>query len=218
LRYAGAVYIDVVNPLQRHDPMLSPEPDHPDGDPPGVPLSDRPPLHRTVALVGLMGAGKSAVGRRLARALAAPFEDSDEHIAAAAGMSIPEIFERYGEEEFRKVERRVIARILDGPPAVLALGGGAYIDPATRARLRERALTVWLRAELDTLLQRTARKRASRPLLMQGEPRDVLGQLMQRRYPVYAEADRVVDTGDQSPDVIVNAIIAMLRAEAAGAR
>jgi shikimate kinase len=203
LRHAGAVYIGVANPLQRHDPMLSPEPDHPDGDPPGAPLSDRPPLRRTVAL---------------ARAMAAPFEDSDEHIAAAAGMSIPEIFERYGEEEFRKVEQRVIARILDGPPSILALGGGAFIDPGTRARLKERALTVWLRAELDTLLQRTARKRGSRPLLMKGEPREVLGQLIQRRYPVYAEADRVVDTGDQSPDVIVNAIMAMLRAEAAGAR
>lgn len=198
--------------------MLSPDPDHPDADPPGLPLADGPPLARTVALVGLMGAGKSAVGRRLARALAATFEDSDELITAAAGMTIPEIFDRYGEEEFRKVERRVIARVLDGPPVILALGGGAFIDSATRARLKERSLTVWLRAELDTLLHRTARKRGTRPLLLQGDPREVLARLIEQRYPIYAQADRVVDTAEQGPDVIVGEIVAMLRADAEGAR
>lgn len=197
--------------------MLSPDPEHPDVDPPGVPLADRPPLLRTVALVGLMGAGKSAVGRRLARALAAPFEDSDELIVAAAGMSIPEIFERYGEDEFRSVERRVIARVLDGSPVIFALGGGAFIDPSTRARLKQRALTIWLRAELDTLLHRTARKRGTRPLLARGEPREVLGDLIEQRYPIYAEADRVIDTAEQGPEIIVGEIVAMLR-ELAGAK
>lgn len=191
--------------------MLSPESHQPDPDPSGPQLAERPPLTRTVALVGLMGAGKTAVGRRLARVLGAPFEDTDALIVAAAAMTIPEIFGRYGEAEFRNLERRVIARVLDGSPQVLALGGGAFMDPATRAKLKERALTIWLRAQLDTLVARTARKRGTRPLLAEGDPREILGRLMEQRHPVYAEADHVVDTGDQPAEAVVERIVALLR-------
>lgn len=167
-------------------------------------------LPRTVALVGLMGAGKSAVGRRLARAVGAEFADADELIVAAAGMSIPDIFAKYGEPEFRDLERRVIQRVLDGQPLVLALGGGAFIDPQTRARLKEHALTVWLRADLDTLVSRTMRKKGTRPLLAGGDPRPILAELMERRYPIYAEADHMVHSDEQPPEVVVERIAALL--------
>ncbi len=167
-------------------------------------------LPRTVALVGLMGAGKSAVGRRLAKALGAEFADADELIVAAAGMSIPDIFAKYGEPEFRDLERRVIQRVLDGQPLVLALGGGAFIDPQTRARLKEHALTVWLRADLDTLVSRTMRKKGTRPLLAGGDPRPILAELMERRYPIYAEADHMVHSDEQPPEVVVERIAALL--------
>ena len=145
--------------------MLSPASDPPDATPPGsASAAAAVPLVRTVALVGLMGAGKSAVGRRLGKALAARFEDADELIVAAAGMSIPDIFERYGESEFRDLERRVVGRVLDGDPVVLALGGGAFIDQQTRSRVKQRAISIWLRADLDTLVARTARKRSTRPI------------------------------------------------------
>ena len=134
-------------------------------------------LPRTVALVGLMGAGKSAIGRRLAQRLGLPFVDADDEIERAAGCTIAEFFERFGETEFRNGERRVIQRLLEGPPHVLSTGGGAYIDPETRALMREKALTVWLRAELDVLFDRV-KKRTHRPLLRQGDPREILDRLM----------------------------------------
>ena len=149
-------------------------------------------LPRTVALVGLMGAGKSAIGKRLAIRLGLPFVDADDEIERAAGCSIAEFFERYGEAEFRAGERRVIARLLDEPPHVLSTGGGAYIDPETRALMRAKAVTVWLRAELDVLFDRV-RRRGHRPLLRQGDPKEILGRLMTQRYPIYAEADIVVE-------------------------
>jgi shikimate kinase len=199
--------------------MLSPAADPPDLDLPGqLPADGAPPLSQTVALVGLMGAGKSAVGRRLARALRAPFADADDLIVAAAGMSIPDLFDTYGEAAFRDLERRVIARVLEGPPGVLALGGGAFIDPATRARLKAAALTIWLRADLDTLVARTARKRGTRPLLMQGDPREILARLMEQRYPIYAEADHVIDTADQAPEAIVTQLMELLREKAESTR
>src|SRR5262249_8584181 len=141
------------------DFMFSSAPGQPDARSPGAPDTGARRLLRTIALVGLMGAGKSAIGRRLAQALQAPVAGS-ELIAAAAGMSIPDIFERYGEAEFRDLERRVVGRVLDGSPVVLALGGGAFIDPQVRGRVRQRALSIWLRADLDTLVNRTSRKRA----------------------------------------------------------
>ncbi len=167
-------------------------------------------LPRTVALVGLMGAGKSAIGRRLARRLGLPFVDADDEIERAAGCSISEFFERFGETEFRNGERRVISRLLEGPPHVLSTGGGAYIDAATRALMRDKALTVWLRAELDVLFERV-KKRAHRPLLRQGDPREVLRRLMEQRYPIYGEADLVVDSTAQPADRTTEQVIEALR-------
>jgi shikimate kinase len=168
-------------------------------------------LSRTVALVGLMGAGKSAIGKRLAARLGLPFVDADDEIERAAGCSIAEFFERYGEAEFRAGERRVIARLLDRPPLVLSTGGGAYIHPETRALMRAKAVTVWLRAELDVLFDRV-RRRGNRPLLRQGDPREVLARLMEQRYPIYAEADIVVDSTAQPADRTTEQVIIALRA------
>jgi shikimate kinase len=167
----------------------------PDGgaDPAASPVTGR--LQRTIALVGLMGVGKSTVGRKLAESLGAPFVDSDEEIEKAAGLSVQEIFERHGEPEFRRGERRVIERLLGGPPIILATGGGAYIDPATRALMKEKATTVWLRADLDLIWKRVNR-RDTRPLLKRENPKQVLAELNEARAPIYAEADIVVDSGD----------------------
>lgn len=154
---------------------------------------------RTIVLVGLMGAGKSAIGRRLAHKLALPFVDADHEIERAAGCTIEEFFARHGEAAFREGERRVMARLLDQPVHVLATGGGAFIDDATRALVRQRGISVWLRAELPLLFDRVQR-RANRPLLKQGDPKQVLEQLMQKRYPIYAEADVVVDSRDNPAD------------------
>jgi shikimate kinase len=167
-------------------------------------------LERTLALVGLMGAGKTTVGRRLAKALDLPFRDADEEIAAAAGQSIPEIFAAHGETDFRRGERQVIARLLAGPVHVLATGGGAFMDPATRALMKERAITVWLKAPLDVLMKRVSR-RDDRPLLQQEDPRAVMQRLMDVRYPIYAEADITVETGNSPHNSAVAAIIAALR-------
>jgi len=169
------------------------------------------PLSRTVALVGLMGAGKSSIGRRLAQRLKVPFVDADSEIEAAAGETVEEIFERHGEATFRDGERRVIARLLEGPVHVLATGGGAFMDPATRTLLRERAISIWLRAELELLLPRVTR-RNNRPLLKAGEPRAVLEQLMAERYPVYAEADLTIDTLDGPPEITLERVISALAA------
>jgi shikimate kinase len=168
-----------------------------------------PSLPKTIALVGLMGAGKSSIGRRLAQRLKVPFADADTEIEAAAGATIEEIFERHGEAAFREGERRVIARLLEGPVQVLATGGGAFMDPATRALIHRHALSIWLRAELDLLLSRIHR-RNNRPLLKAGEPRVVLERLMAERYPVYAEADLTVDTLDGPPDATLERVLAAL--------
>jgi len=167
-------------------------------------------LVRPVVLVGMMGAGKTAVGRRLAAALDVAFVDADEAIVEAAAMSIPDIFELYGETAFRDLERRVIARLVEDEPGVLALGGGAFIDEETRARLGGRCVTIWLKADLDTLVARTAKKRTIRPLLSQGDPRAILGDLMARRYPVYELAEHTVVTGDQPLEEIVEKLVALL--------
>jgi shikimate kinase len=170
-------------------------------------MTDMPfPVPRTIALVGLMGAGKSSIGRRLAQRLRVPFTDADIEIEAAAGATVEEIFERHGEAAFREGERRVIARLLEGPVQVLATGGGAFMDESIRALLRERAVSVWLRADLDLLLPRVMR-RNNRPLLKQGEPRAVLERLIAERYPVYAEADITVDTIEGPPDATLDRVI-----------
>lgn len=169
---------------------------------------------QTVVLVGMMGAGKSSVGRRLAAALGVPFRDADAEIEAAAGCSVSEIFERFGQDAFRDGERRVIARLLAEPPHVLATGGGAFIDPETRARIKAEAVSVWLKADIDLLLRRVSRK-SSRPLLRNGDPKTILDRLLREREPIYAEADIVIESGDGPHSAVVARIIAALDALAA---
>jgi shikimate kinase len=168
--------------------------------------SRNPGQDTIIVLVGLMGAGKSCVGRRMAQRLDIPFIDADLEVEAAAGCSIVDIFEQYGEEAFRDGERRVIARLLDGPPSIIATGGGAFIDEQTRALIGEKALSVWLRADLDTLVSRTS-GRSHRPLLNSSDPREILSALIDQRYPVYAEADVVVDTGSDNANVTCGRVI-----------
>jgi shikimate kinase len=165
---------------------------------------------RTVALVGLMGAGKSAIGKRLALKLGLPFVDADDEIERAAGCSIAEFFERFGEVEFRAGERRVISRLLAGPPHILSTGGGAYMDTETRALMRKHAITVWLRADLEVLHDRV-KKRTHRPLLREGDPREILERLISQRYPVYAEADLVVESTAQPAEVTTDQVLEALR-------
>jgi shikimate kinase len=165
---------------------------------------------RTIALVGLMGVGKSTIGRKLAHALDLPFRDADQEIEKAAGATVSDIFERLGEAEFRAGERRVIARLLEEPAHVLATGGGAFVNPETRALIKQRAISVWLKADLDVLVRRVSRK-DTRPLLAGRDPRKVLQTLMRERYPVYAEADIVVETDDRPAGAAVDAILAALR-------
>lgn len=148
---------------------------------------------RSIVLVGLMGAGKTSVGRRLAKRLELPFVDADEEIVRAAGLTVPEIFDRFGEQAFRDAERRAIARLLDEDAMVLATGGGAFLDATTREAIANRGVSVWLRADLDVLHDRTVGRR-HRPLLNSGDPRATLAALMAARYPVYALADITVDS------------------------
>ena len=171
--------------------------------------AETPDLPRSLVLVGLMGAGKSCIGRRLAARLGLPFLDADAEIEAAAGCSIQEIFNHHGEAAFRDGERRVIARLLGEPNHVLATGGGSFMDVRTRGEIRDKAISVWLRADLDLLLQRTSR-RNHRPLLKTGDPRQILSNLIDERYPVYAEADIVVDSADKPPEFTVDRVLAAL--------
>jgi shikimate kinase len=170
-----------------------------------------PLRHRTIALVGLMGVGKSSVGRRLANALELPFRDADAEVEAAAGRSIPDIFADLGEPAFREGERRVIARLLDLPPHVLATGGGAFMNPDTRALIKSKAISVWLKADLEVLARRVSRK-DSRPLLKGKDPLAVLQDQAELRYPAYGEADVVVETGDAAHHVTVDHVIRALAA------
>lgn len=179
-------------------------------DPAPAPVSGRvPTLDKPLVLVGLMGAGKTSIGRRLAHRLGLPFVDADQEIEKAAGCSINDIFDRYGEASFREGERRVIARLLDQPPHVLSTGGGAFMAPDTRALIAERALSVWLRADLDLLVARTAR-RDTRPLLRGGNPRDVLARLIEERYPIYAQAHITIDSGDRPAEATVDRVLAAI--------
>ncbi|MBB4659353.1 shikimate kinase [Parvularcula dongshanensis] len=152
-------------------------------------------LDRPIVLVGLMGAGKTTVGRRLAQRLKVSFHDADHEIETAANMRIADIFEIYGEAYFREGERKVIERLLSGPPHVLATGGGAFMDAETRALVKASATSIWLRADLDLLVKRTA-LRDTRPLLRQGDPREILSRLLEERGPVYAQADITIDSAD----------------------
>ncbi|MEQ8402465.1 MAG: shikimate kinase [Roseitalea porphyridii] len=171
---------------------------------------------RTVVLVGLMGAGKSCIGRLLAAALDLPFVDADKEIEAAAGCSVEDIFAAHGETAFRDGERRVISRLLSEPKMVLATGGGAFMDPATRKLIHQRATSVWLRADVDLLVRRTSR-RNNRPLLKRGDPREILSKLIEQRYPVYASADVIVDSVDGPPEATLARMLDALRSHG-GAR
>jgi shikimate kinase len=169
-----------------------------------------PLRRRTIALVGLMGAGKSSVGRRLANTLGLPFRDADAEVEAAAARSIPDIFSDLGEPAFREGERRVIARLLDQPPHVLATGGGAFMDPKTRELIKEKAISIWLKTDLDVLARRVGRK-DNRPLLAGKDPLEVLKVQAETRYPAYAEADITVETGDAAHHVAVDQLLRALR-------
>ena len=173
--------------------------------------NDRLHIPKPIVLVGLMGAGKSCIGSRLAARLGLPFVDADAEIEEAAGCTIADIFEIYGEAAFRDGERRVITRLLDGPVQVIATGGGAFIDGETRARVRERGISIWLRADIELLLSRTAR-RGHRPLLNKGDRRATMERLIAERYPIYAEADIVVDSGRESPEATVERTLVALAA------
>jgi shikimate kinase len=169
--------------------------------------------HRSIVLVGMMGAGKSSIGRRLAQRLGLPFVDADAEIETAHdGVTIAEIFATYGESYFRSGEQRVIARLLNGGPQVLATGGGAFMNEATREAIRAMGLSVWLKAEFDVLMRRVKRRAtADRPML-QGDPAQRIRDLMAQRYPLYAEADVTVMSRDVPHDTIVNEIVAALAA------
>jgi len=172
-------------------------------------------LDRPVVLVGLMGVGKSTVGRRLASRLRLPFVDSDAAIEDASGFSAAEVFERYGESDFRDGERRLVARLVEGEVRVIATGGGAFVDPRTRKLLNERAITVWLDAPVEILAERTAR-RNTRPLLRNNDPKGTLERLSEERRPSYAEAHVHVKSGDGAHRDVVEAIVAAIEDYLAG--
>ena len=170
-------------------------------------------LKRTVALVGMMGAGKTSIGKRLAARLDVPFADADHEIEDAAGMSVAEIFAKFGEPYFRDGERRVIARLLGEKPLVLATGGGAYMDDVTRATMKDTAFTIWLKAPIEILLGRVRKRQGAdqtRPLLANNDMRDTLERLLAVREPIYAAADMVLESGDEPHAVLLDKIVAAL--------
>jgi shikimate kinase len=170
---------------------------------------------RSIVLVGMMGAGKSTIGRRLAARLRLPFLDADIEIEAAAGMSIPDIFETHGEPHFRDGEARVIARLLDNGPAVLATGGGAFMREETRNRIRDKAVSIWLKADADIIMRRVKR-RADRPLLQTEDPAATVSRLLEQREPVYQNADLTIWSRDVPHERIVDECIEALRARLCG--
>lgn len=161
---------------------------------------------RTLVLVGMMGAGKTSVGKRVAQRLSLPFVDADVAIEDAAGMTIPEIFAKHGEPSFRDGERKVIARLLDSEQKVLATGGGAFINAETRAAIKASGVSIWLKAEFEVLMARVRRK-GNRPLLQTADPDQTMRNLIADRYPIYAEADITVESRDVAHDVMVDAVL-----------
>jgi shikimate kinase len=164
---------------------------------------------RSIVLVGMMGAGKSTIGRRLAARLRLPFLDADAEIETAAGMSIPDIFESHGEPHFRDGEARVIARLLETGPSILATGGGAFMREETRNRIRDKAVSIWLKADADTILKRVKR-RVDRPLLQTADPAATIGRLIDERHPVYQLADITIASREVLHEKIVEECIAAL--------
>ena len=165
---------------------------------------------RSIVLVGMMGVGKSSIGRRLAARLDIPFVDADTEIEKAAGMSIADIFARHGEADFRKGEARVIARLLESGPQVLATGGGAFMNPTTREAVRLKGVSIWLKADFETLLRRISKRRNERPLLQTADPAETLRALLKEREPTYAQADLAVYSREVAHDAIVADIISAL--------
>lgn len=172
---------------------------------------------RSVVIVGLMGAGKSTIGRKAAQLLDIPFADADHEIEAVSRMTIPELFEAYGEPEFRALERRVIARLLRQGPQVLATGGGAFMNADTRRAIARNGVAVWLKADLDVLMERVGRKQ-NRPLLKTADPRATMQKLIDDRYPVYAEADVTVHSRDEKKEVIAGELVHALGEHLKGRR
>lgn len=173
--------------------------------PPGPALH----LSKPVVMVGLMGAGKSRIGRELATRLNYDFVDADDEIVNAAGCSISDIFEMYGEKAFRDLEMKVITRLIDGPPRIIATGGGAFMNDSVRQKIATNGISVWLKADLDILVERTAR-RTGRPLLNKGDPKTIIEDLMKQRYPVYASANIAVYSRDVPIDQTVDEVEAAL--------
>lgn len=196
-----------IRPIRANDEVMSPNPVDAD-------VLNRLGM-RTIVLVGMMGAGKTTVGRRLAARLSIPFTDADVEIEAAAGQTIPEIFDQHGEDYFRAGERKVIARLLKTGPRVLATGGGAFMNRKTRENIARHAVSVWLKADFDTLMARV-RRRSNRPLLKTADPDATMRALIETRYPVYGKADLVIGTRDVPHDVIVGEIIEAVHAHLAG--
>jgi shikimate kinase len=168
--------------------------------------------HRSIVLIGMMGVGKSSIGRRLGARLSIPFIDADAEIEKAAGMSIADIFARHGETAFRSGESRVIARLLDSGPQVLATGGGAIMNPETRALIKEKGISVWLSAELDLLMRRISKRKVERPMLHTADPAATLRELLAEREPIYAQADLAVQSREVPHDAVVAEIVGALTA------
>jgi shikimate kinase len=168
--------------------------------------------HRSIVLIGMMGVGKSSIGRRLGARLSIPFIDADAEIEKAAGMSIADIFARHGEAAFRSGESRVIARLLDSGPQVLATGGGAIMNPETRALIKEKGISVWLSAELDLLMRRISKRKVERPMLHTADPAATLRELLAEREPIYAQADLTVQSREVPHDAVVAEIVGALTA------
>ena len=165
---------------------------------------------KSIVLIGLMGSGKTTIGRKLSYKLNLPFLDSDEEVVKVSGCSIPDIFRVYGEEAFRDTEKKIMLRCLNEKPTIIATGGGAFLNKEIRKKISERGISVWLRASLETLEKRTANK-TGRPLLNDNEPRRKLSEFIALRYPIYAEADIIIDTGKESTTETVNSVYNALR-------
>lgn len=167
-------------------------------------------LPRTLVLVGMMGAGKSSVGWRLARKLGIPFSDTDQEVEKAAGCSVADIFETWGEKAFRDAERRIIKRLLGGPTQVVSTGDGAFFDEESRTLIKENAISLWLRADPEILYERVIR-RDTRPLLFEGDAKQILEEMVERRYPIYAKADLTVESNDDAHEATIERVIEALK-------
>lgn len=167
-------------------------------------------LPKTLVLVGMMGAGKSSIGWRLARKLGTPFNDTDQEVERAAGCSVADIFETWGEKAFRDAERRVIKRLLNGPIHVISTGDGAFVDEESREVIKESAISLWLRANPEILYERVIR-RDTRPLLFEGDAKQILEEMIERRYPIYAKADIIVESNDDAHEATVERVMEALK-------